>query len=120
MQRVLGADNSFVVATAADPLIAERKIAASRPDVILLDLAMPRVDGLTFLRRLMIEDPIPVVVCSVLTRGGADVAIRALDEGAVEVVSKPRVGMQGIDKDAVAPLLDALRAAVQAKLRRRP
>jgi two-component system chemotaxis response regulator CheB len=119
MQRVLGADDSFVVETAADPVIATRKIAASRPDVILLDLAMPRVDGLTFLRRLMAEDPIPVVVCSVLTQGTADVAMRALDEGAVDVVSKPRVGLRGAVDDAVAPLMDALRAASQARVKRR-
>jgi two-component system chemotaxis response regulator CheB len=120
MQRVLGADDSFSVATAADAIIASRKIAASRPDVILLDLAMPRVDGLSFLRRLMVEDPIPVVICSVLTEGGADVAMRALDEGAVDVVSKPRVGLQGLADGAVAPLVDALRAAAQARVRRRP
>jgi two-component system chemotaxis response regulator CheB len=119
MQRVLGADDSFSVATAADAIIASRKIAASRPDVILLDLAMPRMDGLSFLRRLMVEDPIPVVICSVLTAGAADVAMRALDEGAVDVVSKPRVGFQGLADGAVAPLVDALRAAAQATVRRR-
>jgi two-component system, chemotaxis family, protein-glutamate methylesterase/glutaminase len=119
MQRVLGADDSFSVATAADAMIASRKIAASRPDVILLDLAMPRVDGLSFLRRLMAEDPIPVVICSVLTDGAADVAMRALDEGAVDVVSKPRVGYRGVADGAVAPLVEALRAASQSTVKRR-
>ncbi|MGH7437300.1 MAG: protein-glutamate methylesterase/protein-glutamine glutaminase [Polyangiaceae bacterium] len=120
MQRVLGADESFSVTTAADAFIATRKIAASRPDVILLDLAMPRMDGLAFLRQLMVDDPIPVVICSVLTSGGADVAMRALDEGAVDVISKPRVGLKGVADEAVAPLADALRAAAQARVKRRP
>jgi two-component system chemotaxis response regulator CheB len=119
MQRVLRANDCFVVTTAADPVIAARKIALSRPDVILLDLAMPRVDGLTFLGQLMQEDPIPVVVCSVLTDGAADMAVRALNEGAVDVVSKPRVGMRGIEDDAVAHLVDALRAASQAVVKKR-
>ncbi len=120
MQRVLGAEESFSVVTAADAFIAVRKIAAARPDVILLDLAMPRMDGLAFLKRLMVEDPIPVVICSVLTSGGADVAMKALAEGAVDVVSKPRVGMRGVADGEVAPLIDALRAAAQAKVKRRP
>lgn len=119
MQRVLRADRSFSVATAADPLIATRKIAAERPDVILLDLDMPRMAGLSFLRQLMARDPIPVVICSVLTQGAADVAMRALDEGAVDVVSKPRLGLSGLSDDAVSPLIDALRAASQASVRRR-
>jgi two-component system chemotaxis response regulator CheB len=119
MQRVLGADESFSVVTAADAFIASRKIAASRPDVILLDLAMPKVDGLAFLRQLMVDDPIPVVICSVLTNGAADVAMRALDDGAVDVVSKPRVGLKGMPEEAIAPLAEALRAAAQAKVKRR-
>jgi two-component system chemotaxis response regulator CheB len=119
MQRALGSDPAFSVTTAADPLIASRKMSTSRPDVILLDLAMPRMDGLSFLRQLMATNPIPVVICSVLTNGAADVAMRALDEGAVDVVSKPRVGVQGPDSGAFAPLIEALRAASQARVRRR-
>jgi len=118
MQRVLR--GSFSVVTAADPLIATRKMAVDRPDVILLDLAMPRMDGLSFLRQLMTTDPIPVVVCSVLTLGAADVAMRALDEGAVDVVTKPRLGLHGGADDAIGPLMDALRAASQASVKRRP
>ncbi len=119
MQRVLRADRSFSVTTAADPLIATRKIAIERPDVIVLDLAMPRMDGLSFLRQIMAEDPIPVVVCSVLTNGAADVAMRALDEGAVDVVTKPRLGLPGVSDDAASPLIDAVRAASQASVKRR-
>ena len=119
MQRALGSAHAFSVVTAADPLIAARKMSLARPDVILLDLAMPRMDGLSFLRKLMSEDPIPVVVCSVLTNGAADVAMRALDEGAVDVVTKPRVGLRGLEDGALVPLMDALRAAAQASVKRR-
>jgi two-component system chemotaxis response regulator CheB len=119
MQLLLTADESFAVTTAADPLIALRKMAISRPDVILLDLAMPRMDGLSFLRKVMAEDPIPVVVCTATTECAADVAIRALDEGAVDVVTKPRVGVRGFFEDSATPLVDTLRAAAQASLKRR-
>jgi two-component system chemotaxis response regulator CheB len=119
MQLLLTADESFAVTTAADPLIALRKMAISRPDVILLDLAMPRMDGLSFLRKVMAEDPIPVVVCTATTECAADVAMRALDEGAVDVVTKPRVGVRGFFEDSATPLVDTLRAAAQASVRRR-
>src|SRR5687767_12563664 len=73
------------VTVAADPVIAQSKIEREPPDVILLDIEMPRMDGLTFLRKLMQERPLPVIVCSALAGRGTDVAIRALEEGAVDV-----------------------------------
>src|SRR5262249_9142775 len=79
------------VSAAADPIIARDKMKRTRPDVILLDIHMPRMDGLTFLRQIMSEDPVPVVVCSSLTGTGTDVAMRALEEGAVDIVTKPKV-----------------------------
>ena len=90
MTRVLSADGSIEVAVASDPIIAMRKMERARPDVILLDLAMPRMDGLSFLRKLMAEDPIPVVVCSSMMGGATDAVFRALEAGAVDVVTKPR------------------------------
>ncbi len=104
---------------AADPLIALEKIARARPDVIVLDLEMPRMDGLTFLRKLMREDPIPVVVCSALTGPGTDAALKALEEGAVEIVGKPRLGVKGFLQDSASLLVDAVRAASRARLRPR-
>src|SRR5262245_57350097 len=86
------ASPEFEVVVAADPLIAFQKIEHKRPDVILLDLEMPRMDGLTFLKKLMRENPIPVVVCSTL--GGTESGMRALEEGAVELITKPRIGTQ--------------------------
>jgi two-component system chemotaxis response regulator CheB len=119
MQRILAADDSFAVTTAADPLIAVRKMATSRPDVIVLDLAMPHMDGLSFLRKVMAEDPIPVVICSVMTQGAADVAFQALVEGAVDIVTKPPLGVRGFLEESVSALADTLRAAAAAKLPRR-
>jgi two-component system chemotaxis response regulator CheB len=119
MQRILAADDSFAVTTAADALIASRKMATSRPDVILLDLAMPQMDGLSFLRKVMAEDPIPVVICSVMTQGAADVAFQALVEGAVDIVTKPHLGVRGFLEESVTLLADTLRAAAAATLPRR-
>ena len=98
------------VTVAADPLIALGKIAKQRPDVVVLDIEMPRMDGLTFLRRIMAEDPLPVVVCSALAGRGTEVSLRALEEGAVDVMAKPTPPEQ---------LLDIIRGAAAARVRRR-
>jgi two-component system, chemotaxis family, protein-glutamate methylesterase/glutaminase len=114
-------DSAFVVSVAADPLIAFRKMAQVRPDVILLDLAMPRMDGMSFLRRVMATDPVPIVVCSALTGGATAEALRALDEGAVDVVGKPRINVRGSFEESLQQIADTLRAAAQARVwRRRP
>jgi chemotaxis response regulator CheB len=89
MISVLSREPGITVDVAAHPLIARTKMERHRPDVIVLDLEMPHVDGLTFLQRIMATDPIPVLVCSALARGGADSVIRALEYGAVDVVQKP-------------------------------
>ncbi|MGE5717765.1 MAG: protein-glutamate methylesterase/protein-glutamine glutaminase [Acidobacteriota bacterium] len=107
----------FTVEVAADPLIALEKMKKARPDVIVLDLEMPRMDGLTFLRKLMSENPIPVVVCSGLTGAGTEAAMRALEEGAVEIITKPRVGVQGFLMDSASQLVDAILGAARARLR---
>jgi len=106
------------VAVAADPLIAQMKIAQRRPDVILLDIEMPRMDGLTFLRKLMHEDPIPVVIFSALAKPGTETALRALEEGAVDIVGKPLVSL-GDSSITSTRLLDTVRAAATAKIARR-
>ena len=79
---VLPEKHGFRVTVAADPLIAIQKMKKSQPDVILLDLEMPHMDGMTFLRKLMAENPLPVVVCSALIGPTTDAAIRALEYGA--------------------------------------
>ncbi|ABS24857.1 chemotaxis response regulator protein-glutamate methylesterase [Anaeromyxobacter sp. Fw109-5] len=110
----------LAVATANDPLIAMEKMRRERPDAIVLDIEMPRMDGLTFLRKLMAEDPIPVVVCSGLAGPGTEVALRALEEGAVDLVEKPRLGVKDFLEGSAGRLVHVVRAAVLARVRRRP
>ncbi len=106
---------------AADPIIAMEKIARQRPDVIVLDLELPRMHGLDFLARLMDENPIPVVVCSALTGAGTDLALRALEQGALAVVTKPRIAIREFLHESAVVLLDAVRGAAQARVaKRRP
>jgi two-component system chemotaxis response regulator CheB len=115
---LLSAEPDLEVETAADPLIAMRKMERRRPDVIVLDLEMPRMDGLTFLRKLMIESPLPVVVCSGHTGRGTAAAMRALEQGAVEVFGKPHLGVREFLQDHQVLLVDAVRAAAKARLRK--
>lgn len=105
-----------VVGTAADPYIAAKRLQSVVPDVITLDLEMPRMDGITFLTKLMSQHPLPVVVCSSLVSDGADAALRALDAGAVEVIAKPMVGTRQFLMESGIRIRDAVKAAAQAKL----
>ena len=116
---ILSQDPGMVVTVAADPYIALDKMGRSRPDVILLDLEMPRMDGLTFLRKIMTEDPIPVVVCSGLAARGTATAIRALEEGAVAVLAKPQLGVRDFLHDSAETLIEIVREAAEVRVRRR-
>jgi two-component system, chemotaxis family, protein-glutamate methylesterase/glutaminase len=107
------------VSVAADPLIALEKMRSARPDVIVLDLEMPQMDGLTFLQRVMATDPIPVVVCSGLAARGTEAALRAVECGAVAVIEKPRLGVKDFLHDSAIMLRDTVVAAAGARLRRR-
>lgn len=109
----------FEVVTAADPLIAMERMKKAPPDVILLDLEMPRMDGLSFLRKIMREDPRPVVICSAVAPVGSENALRALDEGAVDIVLKPQIGVQRFLHESAVMLADAVRAASVARVARR-
>lgn len=108
-------DDIEVVGSAVDPYIAREKIVQLRPDVITLDIEMPRMDGLTFLSKLMRHFPIPVVIVSSLTPQNSDTALRALELGAVEIVSKP--GSQFSAPDVGRALVQAVRAAASASVR---
>lgn len=112
---LLSGNGDMTVATAADPLFALRKMEQERPDVIVLDLEMPRMDGMTFLRKIMREDPIPVVVCSGYAGSGSEAALRALDEGAVEVLAKPKIGVSQFLQESAVIFADAVRAAAHAR-----
>src|SRR5258706_10421225 len=109
----------FAVETAADPIIAQQKIRKRRPDVVVLDLQMPRMDGLTFLKQIMRGDPLPVVICSANAAQGSEPAMRALEEGAVDVILKPMLGVREFLEESALLLADTLRAASQARIARR-
>ena len=114
-------DPAIEVSVAADPIIAQNKMRSGRPDVILLDIEMPRMDGLTFLRQLMATDPIPVVICSALAGRGTRTALKALEEGAVEIVAKPRVALHDFLNESTEMFIQTIRAAAHARpLPRRP
>ena len=116
MSTLLGSTMS--VTTAADPLIAMTKMETRLPDVIVLDLEMPRMDGLTFLRKLMDETPLPVVVCSSFAESSSELTMRALQLGAVDVVLKPKVRVGEQLSDSAIALVDTVRAAAQARVGR--
>lgn len=119
MVAVLARRPGTTVVTASDALIGLRKIAERRPDVIVLDLELPKMDGLTFLRKLMAEDPIPVVVCSAQAGPGTEAAIRALEEGAVEVIHKPALGARQFLEESVTQVIEAVEAAFASRPARR-
>jgi len=106
-----------VIATAGDPIFAWPKMEARWPDVIVLDVEMPRMDGITFLRKVMAERPTPVVMCSTLTAAGASTTMEALAEGAVSFVTKPKLGLRDFLLDTSNGLVPAVRAAAQARVR---
>ncbi len=116
MTQLIGGQPDLAVTTAADPILALAKMERQRPDVILLDLEMPRMDGLAFLRRQMVEDPIPVVVCSSHAQSGTAAALAALDLGALEVIAKPHLGLRAFLEESADSLLEILRGASQARL----
>ena len=120
MQAIMSTDSRITVKAAADPLIAWGKMEKERPHVVITDLEMPRMDGLTFIRKIMSEMPTPVVVCSGLAASGTELALRALEEGAVEVISKPKVGVREFLHESAVTLLDAVWSASQAQIRLRP
>ena len=107
------------VTVASDPVIAQSKVERETFDCVLLDIEMPRMDGLTYLRKLMSERPLPVIVCSALAGRGTEVALRALEEGAVDIVEKPRVSLHEFLAESNVRLVDAIRGAAAARLRRR-
>jgi two-component system chemotaxis response regulator CheB len=119
MQAILGTDCRITVKAAADPLIAWAKMQKEAPHVVITDLEMPRMDGLTFIQKIMSEMPTPVVVCSGLAARGTELALRALEEGAVEVITKPKVGVRDFLHESAVTLLDAVWSASHAQVRPR-
>ncbi|MBL74861.1 chemotaxis response regulator protein-glutamate methylesterase [Idiomarina baltica] len=107
-----------IVGTATEPFAAVDIIRHCVPDVIILDVEMPRMDGLTFLRKIMAQRPIPVVICSTLVGDNNETHMRALEYGAVEIIQKPTLNTQQFLRDAKVRFIDAVRAAAKADLRK--
>lgn len=107
-----------VMATAQDPFIAANRIRQQVPDVITLDLEMPRMDGLTFLEKIMTQHPIPVVICSSLTEKGSRSALKAMELGAVEIIAKPKIGTRTFLEESRVRICDTVYAAARARLTR--
>jgi two-component system chemotaxis response regulator CheB len=119
MSDILSGDSEIeVVGTATDPFAAASRIHKEVPDVITLDVEMPRMDGITFLRKIMSQRPIPVVICSSLTEQGSETLLQAMDAGAVEVIAKPRLDTKQFLIESRVRICDAVKAAAHAKLSR--
>jgi len=116
--QMLTADKSIdLIGLASDPLFAIEKMKTQWPDVIVLDVEMPRMDGITFLRKIMAERPTPVVVCSTLTEKGTETTMQALAAGAFTIITKPKAGLKTFLQDAAEDLLAAVKAAAAANPR---
>lgn len=106
-----------VIATASDPVFALEKMKAQWPDVLVIDIEMPRMDGISFLKKLMAERPTPVVVCSSLAESGAQATFDALAAGAVSIITKPKAGLKNFLEDSANDIVSAVRAAARANVR---
>jgi two-component system chemotaxis response regulator CheB len=104
-----------VMATAPDPFVAAERMKECIPDVITLDVEMPRMDGLTFLQKIMSQHPIPVVMCSTLTESGSETAMKALEYGAVDIIIKPKLGTKQFIEESRISICDTIKAAAMAK-----
>ncbi len=105
-----------VIGTAADPILAAERMRSVVPDVITLDVEMPRMDGLTFLQKLMSQHPIPVVMCSSLAESGSETALKALEYGAVDIITKPKLGTKQFIEESRVRICDAVKGAAAARL----
>ena len=118
MYDILSSDPDIeVMATANDPFAAAARMKQEIPDVITLDVEMPRMDGLTFLQKIMNQHPLPVVMCSSLTGKGTETALKALEFGAVDIITKPAVGTKQFLEESKVRICDAVKAAAQARVK---
>lgn len=121
LTEILSSDPQIeVMAAAADPFVAAERMRECTPDVITLDVEMPRMDGLTFLQKIMSQHPIPVVMCSTLTESGSETAMKALEYGAVDIIVKPKMGTKQFIEESRVSICDTVKAAAMTKGRQRP
>jgi len=119
LQAVLEHDPQIqVIGVASDPIFALDKMNREWPDVIVLDVEMPRMDGITFLKKIMAEHPTPVVICSTLTERGAATSVQAMEAGAVTIVTKPKIGLKQFLSESAADLINAVKEASQVNVSR--
>lgn len=120
LTHILESDSKIsVMGTASDPFVAAKKIQNQVPDVITLDIEMPRMDGLTFLKKIMTQHPIPVVIVSSLTNKGTETALKALEYGAVEIINKPDLSSKKALEETKIMLCDVVKAAAISIVKRR-
>lgn len=120
LSELIGAEpDLMVIGTAADPFFAAQKIQEAVPDVIICDIEMPRMDGITFVQKIMSQRPIPVIICSSLATAGSVAFMRAIEAGAIDVVTKPQVGTKQFLEESRVRITDAIRAAAQMRPNRR-
>jgi two-component system chemotaxis response regulator CheB len=117
LTQVLAASGLDVIGSASDPVFAWPKMEANWPDVVVLDVEMPRMDGISFLKKIMAERPTPVVMCSTLTEKGCETTMQALAAGAVGFVTKPKIGLRDFLVDKGNGLSEAVRAAARSNFR---
>ena len=115
VSQVLNAEPDIeVIGVAADPIFAQEKMNKQWPDVIVLDVEMPRMDGITFLRQIMAQRPTLVVICSSLTAKGAETTLQALAAGAVGIICKPNIGVRrALLEDCASDLVEAVRTVLE-------
>lgn len=117
LTQIISADPDLeVVGAASDPYVAASRIEKEVPDVIILDVEMPRMDGITFLRKIMAQRPVPVIMCSTLTEQGSETLLDAMDAGAVDVICKPRLDTKQFLYESSVRICDAIKGAAHAKL----
>ncbi|MFU8789098.1 MAG: protein-glutamate methylesterase/protein-glutamine glutaminase [Methylobacter sp.] len=112
-----GVSGLKVIGAAPDPIFAMKRMESEWPDVIVLDIEMPRMDGVTFLKKLMSEHPTPVVICSTLTERGAEVTMQAMSAGAVDIITKPKVNLRNFLQESKSTIIDVIKAAASSRPR---
>lgn len=105
----------LVIGSANDPYVAVEIMKKEAPDVIILDIEMPKMDGLTFLHKLMTQHPLPVIICSSLAEEGSMTALKALEYGAIEIITKPKIGTKDFLQESKSKIYDAIKAAILAR-----
>ena len=107
-----------VIGAAGDPFAAAEIMREQAPDVLSLDVEMPRMDGITFLKKIMTQHPIPTIICSTLTEKNAETTMKALEYGAVSIIQKPKVGTKQFMEESRIMLCDEVKAAAKAKVQK--